>query len=540
MPDVGFRPESDVESDVVRITWLDFLLALVVGGLALFIYGRTVTPGLLPGDGGEFQTLAYLLGNTHPTGYPVYLTLARIFAFLPLGDLAYRINLFSAVTGALTVAGVYICGRFLTGYRAVSAASALALAISATFWSQSLIAEVYTAGAAFVIFILLTLLRWDRTNSSGAIFTAGLLGGLSIGVHMSVALLAPAIILFLLLHWRRGWPMWRSAVLGALSGLTITVLLFLLIECNDPTASYFNSVVEPSYSAWGYNSDQMDGVLEHLWFGWRGRQFQYLMFDDIANVMPDQANGYWDGLENELALPLVILAGLGAVWLLLHRPHIAVLLLSALFIQLLYFFNYEIWDLYAFFIPSYLLLTLLATAGMGALVDVGRWALNKLSRSNTWETSGAILDIIVSLLVLIFAVWPMFQPRQESLQTGTIDFGFDEYPQYDPYDKLIAAATVAELPQNAIVFTEWDTMWPYYYIAYLDSDRRDLAFVEAFPADDQENLADSLVDYVILNLGERPMFFERRITQLESEDNVIMGPRRIGPSRFFSVIEVEE
>ncbi|HFE66146.1 MAG TPA: DUF2723 domain-containing protein, partial [Chloroflexi bacterium] len=78
----------------------DILLGDLLAGGSLLLYGRTLTPGLLPGDGGEFQTLAVLLGHTHPTGYPVYLTLAKLLTFFPVGDVAYRANLFSAVMGA--------------------------------------------------------------------------------------------------------------------------------------------------------------------------------------------------------------------------------------------------------------------------------------------------------------------------------------------------------------------------------------------------------------------------------------------------------
>jgi 4-amino-4-deoxy-L-arabinose transferase-like glycosyltransferase len=398
----------------------------------LFIYDRTTVPGLLPGDGGEFQTLTYHLGNTHPTGYPIYLVTARLFAFLPLGDLAYRVNLFSAAMGALTVAGVYLCGRLLTGYRATAAAGALALAISPTLWSEALIAEVYTAGAVFMIFILLALFWWDRSNKSWVLFAASLLGGLSLGVHMSVALMAPAVLLFLLLHWRRGCRMWKTAVLGVLAGLAVTVLLFLLIDWNDPSASYFNSVIEPSRTVWGYEAGQIDDPLEHLLFGWQGRQFQYLMFANINQVMLQQAGDYWNNLENELAMPLILMAIVGAVWLLLRRSRVAALLLASLFFQLFTFFN------------------------------------------------------------------------------------------------------------KAIVLTNWDMMWPYYYAAHLESDRSDLVFVETFPADDQDKIADSLVEYVLDNFGEKPMFFESRISQLEEIDNISMGPRRVGPTRLFSVIEKEQ
>ena len=81
--------DSALAEDVVQVqlTWIDGLLAMLAGGLALLLYDRTLAPGLLPGDGGEFQTLVYLLGNTHPTGYPVYLALARLFTLLPLGEL---------------------------------------------------------------------------------------------------------------------------------------------------------------------------------------------------------------------------------------------------------------------------------------------------------------------------------------------------------------------------------------------------------------------------------------------------------------------
>jgi 4-amino-4-deoxy-L-arabinose transferase-like glycosyltransferase len=516
----------------------DAIIALVVGCVAAIIYGRTVIPGLLPGDGGEFQTLTYLLGNSHPTGYPVYLALARLFTLLPLGELAYRVNLFSAVMGALTVSGVYLCGKLLAGYRATAVAGALALAVSATLWSQSLIAEVYTAGAAFLVFILLALLWWDSTNSKWALFAAGLLGGLSVGVHMSVALLAPAVLLFLLLHRDRGWPMWRTAVLGAFSGLATTVLLFLLIEWNNPTASYFNSVIEPSRSAWGYDAGQMDGPWEHLLFGWQGRQFQYLMFSDINEVMPQQAGDYWDNLDNELAAPLIMMAVIGTLWLLLRRSRAAALLIVALISQLFYFFNYEIWDLYVFYIPSYLLLTLLAIAGLGALIDIAGWGLSKLTprRSGT----SAVLDVLLAVLVLAVAVWPVLKTRQEDLLRGEVAFEFDEYPQYDPNLRLVAAATVADLPENAIVFTDWDMMWPYYYTAYLENNRTDLAFLETYPADDQEQLAASLVELVRDNLGKRPMLFEDRLLQLETLENASVGPRRIGPSLFFSVFELQQ
>src|SRR5688572_6250461 len=84
---------------------------LALGALALYV--RTLAPTLLLGDSAEFQTLASTLGVAHPTGYPVYLLLGKLFTWLPTGSIAYRVNLLSASAAALGLALLYLLGRRL-------------------------------------------------------------------------------------------------------------------------------------------------------------------------------------------------------------------------------------------------------------------------------------------------------------------------------------------------------------------------------------------------------------------------------------------
>ncbi|MBK8822702.1 MAG: DUF2723 domain-containing protein [Anaerolineales bacterium] len=65
--------------------------ALLIFSVSLTLYLRTLAPSLLYGDSAEFQTIAFTLGLGHPTGYPVYILLAKLFTFLPFGDIAYRV-----------------------------------------------------------------------------------------------------------------------------------------------------------------------------------------------------------------------------------------------------------------------------------------------------------------------------------------------------------------------------------------------------------------------------------------------------------------
>ena len=48
-------------------------------------------------DGGDLITAVAVGGVPHPTGYPLYLLISKIFQAIPIGSLAYRTNLLSAV-----------------------------------------------------------------------------------------------------------------------------------------------------------------------------------------------------------------------------------------------------------------------------------------------------------------------------------------------------------------------------------------------------------------------------------------------------------
>src|SRR5512136_2543960 len=58
-------------------------------------------------DGGDLITAAATGGVAHPTGYPVYLLLAKLFQLLPVSSLAFRTNLMSAVAAILAAVLIY-------------------------------------------------------------------------------------------------------------------------------------------------------------------------------------------------------------------------------------------------------------------------------------------------------------------------------------------------------------------------------------------------------------------------------------------------
>src|SRR5215211_3473956 len=105
----------------------DILFAVLIGLSALALYIRTLAPSLLWGDSAEFQTLSYTLGMTHPSGYMTQIMLGKLFTYIPVGDIAYRVNLMSAFFGALAVGEMYLIVRLLGGRKIAAVSSCLML-----------------------------------------------------------------------------------------------------------------------------------------------------------------------------------------------------------------------------------------------------------------------------------------------------------------------------------------------------------------------------------------------------------------------------
>ena len=143
-----------------RFASIDVAIFVALFVAAFALYARTMAPGLLDGDEGEFQTNIYRLGVSH-TGYPLFFLLGKLWTLvIPVGEIATRANLFSAFWGALTAGALYIFLRWLTGNRWVALICAGLLIVSRVEWSQAIIPRPYTMNALFVVLVTFFFFLW--------------------------------------------------------------------------------------------------------------------------------------------------------------------------------------------------------------------------------------------------------------------------------------------------------------------------------------------------------------------------------------------
>jgi hypothetical protein len=157
------------------------------------------------GDGLELTSVAPILGIPHPPGYPLFALLSKIFVQLPLGTIAFRLNLMSAATAMVVAALVtWTTWRLLPLLGLIAAERLLVrawlamgagwtIAFSQTFWYQAGITEVYLLNAAFFAGVFLLIVLTVAEANPRWFLAACLVTAIGAGNHETIVLLLPAL-----------------------------------------------------------------------------------------------------------------------------------------------------------------------------------------------------------------------------------------------------------------------------------------------------------------------------------------------------------
>lgn len=322
----------------------------IVGLVGLLLYGVTAGPGIVAlfDDSLEFQLVAPTFAIAHPTGYPLYTLLGGLWSRLlfPFGNWAWRMNLFSALAGAGTIALLYLLARRLTGGNPwAGLAAVLAFAFGPVWWAQTTVAEVYALHNFFVTALLYTAVSLDEQPSARQVaFLCGL-AGLSLTHHRTALLLLPGLALYLL--WSRpGLRRPQSAWLLWIGAFLIPLLLYVYI---------------PLRAALG--GMDLEGDYVNSWAGfWRhvlASGYAGFFADNPLSV--DRTALEWLGLvRTQFGWPALLLGAGGLVIGLLHpsRRNEWGLVWLSLAANLLFALNYRVSDVEVFWLPVFLALAL--------------------------------------------------------------------------------------------------------------------------------------------------------------------------------------
>jgi len=364
-------------------------IAWLIGLAALLLYAVSAAPGIaaLYDDSLEFQLVAPTFAIAHPTGYPLYTLLGGVWSriIFPFGNWAWRMNIFSALAGAGTIALLYLLAKRLTsGNGWAGLAAALAFAFGPVWWAQTTVAEVYALHNFLVAALLYAAVSLPSQPTSRQIGLICVLAGLSLTHHRTAALLLPGLALYLL--WtqptlrrpQRRWFLWAAAFLAPL-------LLYLYI---------------PLRAALG--AADLEGDYVNTWAGfWR-----HVLASGYTGFFADNPLAVTRTAGDWLALVVAQFGwtalGLGVAGLalgLLRREQRAAwgMVWITLLTNLLFALNYQVGDVEVFLLPVFLCLALGAGEGVRLLTDwlpPINWQIDQRSWSRWIVVLGLLLPLI--------------------------------------------------------------------------------------------------------------------------------------------------
>lgn len=323
---------------------------------SVFVLYLLTVPHDLAGAGVDSAKFAYiprLLGVPHPPGYPLYMLLGWLFSHLPTGTLAFRMNLLSSVFGAATAGLIALIALELGCGPITALLAALLAGTGPLFWSQAIIAEVYTLHTLLVAGMFLGLVRWARTRATLPLYAAAACFGLGLAHHTDIALFVPAILLFLALTDVRILKDVRVvATACGIIVLCLALYVYAIVRTRQH-AAYLEVVVNSA-------RDVIDLV--------RGHRFEYLLFrQPFVQSIRERGPTFVETFRHELGIPGVALATAG-IWVLWRRARpSAAFAVAGILVVLAFAISYFAYDVDVFLLPGLVLGWILVAVGLSAL-----------------------------------------------------------------------------------------------------------------------------------------------------------------------------
>ncbi len=427
----------------------------------LIVYLSTLSPTVGFIDSGELAVVCAKLGIAHPTGYPIYTLLGRIFTLLPVKEVIFRVNLMSLLfvcLGNLILFFIILkiiepsfpkekredfqrsCYKIWAAFLA-----SLTFSFTPTLWSQAVSNEVYSLNILFYNLIIILLLFWrgnlEKPKGVRIFLVLVFLYGLSFGNHMSTILLLPALVFFVIATQGR-------SVLDS-KRIILYLLLFILglsIYIYLPVRSSQNPLLD-----WG-NPETLSTFKRHV-TGW---QYRVWMFSESTGKLSANFANFIKLFFHQFPFYLLPLSLLGIYQLFFKDRKFLFFLLILFFANIFYGINYDIPDIDPYFLSSFLVNSILIGAGLYFLFQI----IPKLK----------IKRIISYGIIFCFILLPFLLLKNNYYEA-------DRSKNYLAYD--FASNLMRSVKKDAIILTDvWDHYSPWLYLRYIELKRPDVAYLD--------------------------------------------------------------
>jgi 4-amino-4-deoxy-L-arabinose transferase-like glycosyltransferase len=432
-------------------------------------------------DTGEMQTVPWIFGIAHPTGFPAYTIIAGIFVHVfAIGTPAWRASFFCAVLALGSIAIVYATIVRITGDRWTAIATAWLLAFGWYFWIFGDRAEIHVMESFCSALALYFALRGYYEGDVRAFYAAAGALGLGLATHPLVMFVIPSVALLAVAR-RAALPRRTAAIMIGLLVLPLISYAYLPLRSHTIVAQGLDPSTQlgkPAGAAiWNMNDPRtFPGFMREV----TGSEFHAAR--SVLSIIDPLLYGRRAGLFGSAMYKEFTPAGAAIACICLgilfrRRAVVALALLAAVLLPAAFALAYpEVVEPQRYFFTPIVATAMIVGLGITALPPYFRNMLR--------------LPVAAAALFLLAANYPEAQLRSA--------FGAED----------LVAHVRADTPADAIVIADWTRGTALAYAAYVDGDMQRRSIDIAWPYQEMR--------YLPQWLATRPVYYIGRLVPLSS------------------------
>ena len=391
-------------------------------------------------DVAEFQTIPHLFGVAHPTGYPLFTIVGGVWSWIPIGRVATRMNLFSAVLFASAASALCSVGLRLRLRGAVSASAALAFAFATGTWLNAVHVDVQSLHLLLVALLLLTWVVAYQDPRPRHIALMCLVVGFGLVHHgLMIVTAAWVLALFAISRWR---AVARVATLRlAIPAMLLPLLTLLYLPLRDNSAPILNANPQRSW-----------------WQKIRGDGFRGTMGELRSLGIWGRAVGHHRELISSWTGGGVLLLAVLGIGVLMRRAPAATWAIVGVGLLASYVQANAADSNDRYILTTVLALCLLASIGADAVIDAVAAVVPPRR-----------LAVTSAALVALFALLPLngLRANYQSLDAHAI-----RRNERNGLDVL------RSLPKSCVLWAYWDLRTELFYLRYVEHVRPDVTILD--------------------------------------------------------------
>jgi hypothetical protein len=425
--------------------------------VVIAVYLCTMMPGPAFMDTGEFQTVTYVLGIAHPTGYPLYTIIGKLFGtLLPIGGWAWRMNLMSSLSAATAAA---LLAVFALRYRispVVAVGAALCFAWMLNTWMSADKADPYSMTVLIAATLWVMASKWSETADRRWLWGLALLAGLGLGAAGVLAMELPAIVLFVLLMRPKEFLWLPTLIVAGLLGVFGIVAIYTYLPLRSamhPPLNYGNTYTWAGFKFVALGG-QVGGIMNYI--SWEGLRIFKRHFPEAVGWYRD-----WLGITGLKISSALALCGLIA--LALRHWRLALCAVIGFLIPIYPTLTMPINDTTHYLLICNWLFFFLVAYGVEELLAIGIKLLLRIPMPGI--SPALITRTLTALVYVVVIAAPLYLAR--------VNWAAADMHAYNDAE-ILSHGALSRVKPNAVVFCWWGPSNALWYARFVEGLRPDV------------------------------------------------------------------